>query len=57
MSDAQIRALIEERTRIRQMLQSVEAELSRAVGEWGRERGYLVKLTPEQALREMKEPA
>ena len=57
MSDAQIRALIEERDRIRQMLQSVEAELSRAVGEWGRERGYLVKLTPEQALREMKEPA
>lgn len=57
MSDAQIRALIEERTRIRQMLQSVEAELSRAVGEWGRERGYGVKLSAEQALRAMKAPA
>lgn len=57
MSDAQIKALVAERERIRQMLQSIDAELSRAVGEWGRERGYLVKLTPEQALREMKEPA
>lgn len=57
MSDAQIRALIEERDRIRQMLQSVEAELSRALGEWSRERGYGVKLAPEQALRAMKVPA
>jgi hypothetical protein len=57
VTDVQVRALIAERDRVRQMLQSVEAELSRAVGEWGRERGYLVKLTPEQALREMRVPA
>lgn len=57
MSDAQIRALIEERDRIRQMLQSVEAELSRALGEWSREHGYGVKLSAEQALRAMKVPA
>lgn len=57
MTDAGIRALVEERDRIRQILQTVDAELSRAVGEWGRERGYLVKLTPEQVLREMRVPA
>ena len=54
MSDAQIRALIEERDRVRQMLQSVEAELSNALGQWSRERGFLVKLSAEQALREMR---
>lgn len=57
MSDAQIRALVEERDRIRQMLQSVEAELSNALGQWSREHGFLVKLTAEQALREMRVPA
>lgn len=57
MSDAKLRALIEERDRVRQMLQSVDAELSAALGQWSREHGFLVKLTAEQALREMRVPA
>lgn len=53
MNAAVIYALVEERDRIRQMLQTVEAELSNAAGIWSRENGYLVKLTPEQVLREI----
>jgi hypothetical protein len=39
------------------MLQSIDAELSNAVGQWSREHGFLVKLTPEQVLREIQVPA
>lgn len=51
MTNAELKSLVEERDRIRGMLQSVEAELSRALLEWSREHGYGVKLTAEQALR------
>lgn len=54
MTNQQIKALVEERDRIRGMLQSVEAELSAALRVWSRERGFLMKLTAEQALREME---
>lgn len=57
MTDAQIRALIAERSKLRAMLQSIDAELSIAVGQWSREHGFLVKLTPEQVLREIQVPA
>jgi|LakMenEpi03Aug12_release.lakeMendotaPanAssembly.Ray.scaffolds.fasta_scaffold34048_7 hypothetical protein len=57
MSDAQVRALIAERNKMRAMLQSIDAELSNAVGQWSREHGFLVKLTPEQVLRELQVPA
>jgi hypothetical protein len=57
MTDAQIRALIAERSKLRAMLQSIDAELSIAVGQWSREHGFLVKLTPEQVLRELQVPA
>ena len=54
MSNATIKALIEERNKLRAMLQSVDAELSSAVGQWSKDHGFLMKLTPEQALREME---
>lgn len=57
MTDAQVRALITERNKMRAMLQSIDAELSNAVGQWSREHGFLVKLTPEQVLREIQVPA
>ena len=57
MTDAQVRALIAERNKMRAMLQSIDAELSIALGRWSREHGFLVKLTPEQVLRELQVPA
>lgn len=57
MTDAQVRALITERNKMRAMLQSIDAELSNALGQWSREHGFLVKLTPEQVLRELQVPA
>lgn len=54
MSNAAIKALIEERNKLRAMLQSVDAELANALGQWSKDNGYLVKLTPEQALRAME---
>lgn len=57
MTDAQVRALITERNKMRAMLQSIDAELSNAVGQWSREHGFLVKLTAEQVLRELQVPA
>lgn len=53
MTNAEIKALVAEREKLRQMLQSVDAELSSALRVWSFERGFLVKLTAEQALREM----
>lgn len=57
MTDAQVRALITERNKMRAMLQSIDAELSNALGQWSREHGFLVKLTAEQVLRELQVPA
>lgn len=55
MTAAQVKALIEERNKMRAMLQSVDAELSRALLVWSRENGYfLAALTPEQFMREME---
>lgn len=54
MTDAQVLALITERNKMRAMLQSIDAELSIAVGRWSREHGFLVKLTAEQVLREIQ---
>jgi hypothetical protein len=54
VTNQQLKTLVEERDRIRGMLQSVEAELSRALLDWSAERGFLLKLTAEQALREME---
>ena len=58
MTDAAfIRQLVAERTKLRAMLQSIDADLSRAAGDWSREHGFLVKLTPEQVMREIQVPA
>lgn len=57
MSDAKLRALIEERNLAKRKLAVAEQHLSAALTEWSREHGYLVKLTAEQALREMRVPA
>lgn len=54
MSDALVKTLIEERNAMRAMLQSIDAELSKATGDWSRANGFLVKLTPEQVLRELE---
>ena len=57
MTDALVKTLIKKRNKMRAMLQSIDAELSNAVGQWSREHGFLVKLTPEQVLREIQVPA
>jgi transposase len=54
VTDQQVRQLVAERDRIRQMLQSVDAELSAALRIWSDEHGFLMKLSPEQALRSME---
>jgi hypothetical protein len=54
MTDALVKTLIEERNAMRAMLQSIDAELSKATSEWSRANGFLVKLTPEQVLRELE---
>ncbi len=53
MSDQQIRELVTERSKLRAMLQSIDAELSAALRIWSTDNGYGVKLTAEQALRAM----
>lgn len=54
MTNAQLKALIEERDKLRSMLSSLDHEISVALLAWSRERGFLMKLTAEQALREME---
>ena len=55
MTDAAfIRQLTIERSKLRAMLQSIDADLSRAAGDWSRANGFLVKLTPDQVLRELE---
>jgi hypothetical protein len=54
VSDQQIRELVMERSKIRAMLQSIDAELSAALRIWSTDHGYQVKLTAEQALRAME---
>jgi len=54
VSDQQLRALVVERSKLRAMLQSIDAELSAALRIWSTDHGYQVKLTAEQALRAME---
>jgi hypothetical protein len=54
MTDQQLRALVAERSKLRAMLQSIDAELSAALRIWSTDHGYQVKLTAEQALRAME---
>ena len=54
MTDQQLRALVMERSKLRAMLQSIDAELSAALRIWSTDHGYQVKLTAEQALRAME---
>lgn len=53
MTDAQLSMLIAMRTWQKQSLRETEDLLRQALGKWSRERGFLMRLTPEQAMREM----
>jgi hypothetical protein len=54
MTDALVKTLIKKRNKMRAKFRVIDAELSQATGEWSRANGYLVKLTPEQVLRELE---
>lgn len=55
MTDADfIHHLVTERIKLREMIRSIDADLSNAARDWGYAQGYLVKLTPEQVLRELE---
>lgn len=51
MTNAKLKALIEKRNALKARLAAADAELSSALLEWSKERGYGVKLSAPQALR------
>ena len=53
MTDSQISALIAMRKWQHESLRRTDELLRKSLGEWSRERGFLVRLTPEQAMREI----
>lgn len=51
MTDRQLRELIAKRNSLKKWLEEADRDLKAGLKEWSRERGYLVTLDDNQALR------